>query len=357
MKMWRILLIFGVILSVMFAGISLSLTTARNDMAGEETGQPSMMRKGPPPALVDVSQARLTSWNSEKQVLATVKSKHYLNVLAEVSGTITQVAPAGSRVASGEALFHLDSRAEVAELKEKEANLKLTQLNAARADSLASTHSVSKADQQSAHVDFAKAVSDLESLRNTLRKMMVNAPFPGLVSLHDLEVGQSVLSGEKLFSFYDPDHLYVEFSVPEQDVRFLHQGMTVQVKDNLSGYVGKATISLIGTEVDTESRTLTLRAALENGNFRYGSSVRVTYPSSESKMSLVVPRMAINYSAYGQSVFVVKNNHVELRSVITGDSYDGLVQIEQGLKENDIVVTAGQIRLYPNAPVRVGESQ
>lgn len=74
-------------------------------------------------------------------------------------------------------------------------------------------------------------------------------------------------------------------------------------------------------------------------------------------MSLVVPRMAINYSAYGQSVFVVKNNHVELRSVITGDSYDGLVQIEQGLKENDIVVTAGQIRLYPNAPVRVGESQ
>lgn len=343
------------VLAVIFAGVSVSITTARTTAPAETgSGAPPAALQGPPPALVETAQVKTMPWQDKKNVVGTVKAVHYLDVRTEVAGTILQVAPAGGQVAANGVLFRIDDRAERAQLKQKEANLAMVRQNAHRADLLVNK-AISQADQQAAHVNLAQAVSDQEELRSMLRKMTITAPFSGVVSLHDLAPGQSSQAGQTLFSFYDPAKLYVEFSVPEADISALHPGVKVTVDDTVSGYTGSATITLINTEVNTTNRTLTLRAVLDSGKFRHGSSVRVTYPTMTPQSSLVLPKVAVNYSAYGQSVFVVQDRRAKLRSIVTGDERDGLVQVLQGLDADETVVTAGQIRLYPDAPVRLGD--
>lgn len=343
------------VLAVIFAGVSVSITTARTTVPDKtDSGAAPTALQGPPPALVETAPVRAMTWQDKKNVVAIVKAVHYLDVRTEVAGTILQVAAAGSQIAANGVLFRIDDRAERAQLKQKEANLAMVRQNAHRADLLVNK-AISQADQQAAHVNLAQAISDREELLSTLRKMTITAPFSGVVSLHDLAPGQSSQAGQTLFSFYDPTKLYVEFSVPEADISALHPGVKVTVDDTVSGYSGSATITLVNTEVNTTNRTLTLRALLDNGKFRHGSSVRVTYPTMTPQSSLVLPKVAINYSAYGQSVFVVQDRRAKLRSIVIGDEKDGLVQVLQGLDANEIVVTAGQIRLYPDAPVRLGD--
>ncbi|MEW2738383.1 efflux RND transporter periplasmic adaptor subunit [Providencia sp. PROV130] len=347
------LVLLCTILSVIFAGVSVTFTTARISEPNKTSSkEPPIALQGPPPALVETAQVKAILWQDKKNVVGTVKAVHYLDVSTEVSGTILQVAPAGSQMAKNGVLLRIDDRAERAQLKQKETNLAIVQKNAQRADLLVNK-AISQAEQQAAHVNLAQAVSDQEVLRSRLRKMTITAPFAGVVSLHDLSLEQSIQVGQKIFSFYDPTKLYVEFSVPEADICALHPGVKVTVDDTVSGYTSSATITLVNTEVNTTNRTLTLRAMLDIGKFRHGSSVRVTYPTTMPQSRLVLPKVAVNYSAYGQSVFVVEDHTAKLRSIVIGDKRDGLVQVLQGLDANETVVTAGQIHLYPDAPLRL----
>ena len=344
------------ILAVTFAGVSVSITTSGiTAKKSDDTAAPPKPL-GPPPPLVEVARVEAQLWQNHKQVTATVKARQYLDVLSEVPGTLRQVAKAGQRLKRGEVLFHLEDRAETAKLVEKEANLALAKQNASRSDSLV-FKAISEAEQQASHLDLARARSEVASLKSQLRKMRIAAPFPGVVSLHDLQSGQSLVVGQSLFSFYNPSDLYVEFHVPEQDIAALNAGVEVEVRDSVTGYQGKAEITLVNTQINSQTRTLTVRAALVDTAFRHGASVKVSYPASEPQQSLVVPQVAVNYSAYGQSVFVVKAHKAQLRSVITGKRRRGQVQILKGVAPDEIIVTAGQMRLYPNAPVRIGGAE
>ncbi|CAI1810055.1 efflux RND transporter periplasmic adaptor subunit [Serratia marcescens] len=257
MRNKQALVLLCAVLAVIFAGVSVSITTARTTAPAETIGgAPPAALQGPPPALVETAQVKTMSWQDKKNVVGIVKAVYYLDVRTEVAGTILQVAPAGGQLAANSVLFRIDDRAERAQLKQKEANLAMVRLNAHRADLLVNK-AISQADQQAAHVNLAQAVSDQEELRSLLRKMTITAPFSGVVSLHDLAPGQSSQAGQTLFSFYDPAKLYVEFSVPEADISALHPGVKVAVDDTVSGYAGSATVTLINTEVNTTNRTLT----------------------------------------------------------------------------------------------------
>ncbi|EYU15638.1 efflux RND transporter periplasmic adaptor subunit [Photorhabdus aegyptia] len=352
MKHHHVILVSCAIVAVIFAGISINLFAVQSFNHTEKKDiKTPVAQKGPQPVLVETAQVTSTNWQDRKSVIATVKSIRYLPVRAEISGTILQIAPAGKQVPINGVLYHFDDHVERFQLKEKEAHLDMAKKNTKRADLLVNK-AISQAAQQAEHVNLAHAVSEVEKFKNTLRKMMVTAPFAGVVSLHDLTPGQLIQEGQTLFSFYDPNDLYVEFSVPETDIGTLSPGVQININDTVAGFTGIANITLVNTEVNPINRTLTLRAKLEKGNFRHGSSVRVTYPASSPQMTLVIPKVAVRYSAYGQSVFVVKDNRVQIRSIITGDDNKGIVQVRKGLEKGELVVTAGQMRLYPDAPIR-----
>ena len=315
--------------------------------------QAAVQRDG---ASVAVKTARVERrlWEARRAAVGVVKSGLHLDVRVEVGGTILAVARPGARLQRGQTLVRLDDRAQRAELAAKEAGLIAARNSSRRADALVQVGALSRSAQDAEHLAWARALSEVEVLRSTLRKMNIMAPFDGVVGLHDWTRGQVLGAGSALFTYDDPTRLFVEFRVPETSLSALRRGSAVEIGGAGAESRSRATVSLIDTGSDPVDRTVAVRAGLERGaQLRNGAGVSVAYAGAEPITSLVIPEAAVIDTAYGQTAFVVADGRASLRSIDVGASQDGMVQAEAGLQAGEVVVTAGQFRLYPGAQVRV----
>jgi len=308
---------------------------------------------GPPPLLVEVVRATAETWQQKRNVLGNVKAARRMNVIADVSGRIVSVAEPSSPVQSGKPLLLLDSSVEEAQLREKVAALELAQTIARRNEAL--VQAVSEAVRQSTRTDEIRSMAQVEQLRATIQKYAIAAPYDGRVGFHDLVPGQYVQSGQVLFSFLDTSSLIVEFSVPETDLPVLALGTSVEVLGDGDTPVGTAAVKLISPESDTVNRRVVVRAELTGAaSVRAGSSVRVSYVAESFGNLVTLPDSAIVNSAYGQSVFIIKDGGaVDQRFIELRGKQAGRVAVARGINVGDVVATAGQMRLYPGAHVRI----
>ena len=311
-------------------------------------------QRGGASVAVETARVERRLWEARSGAVGVVKSGLRLEVRAEVGGTMLVVARPGARVQRGQTLVRLDDRAQRAELDAKVAGLIAARDSSRRADALVQVGALSRSAQDAEHLAMARAVSEVEGLRSTVRKMNIMAPFGGVVGFHDWTRGQVVGAGSALFTYHDPTRLFVEFRVPETRLGALRRGATVEVGGAGADCRSSATVSLIDTESDPVDRTVAVRAALERGaQLRSGTAVSVAYAEAEPTTRLVVPEAAVIDTAYGQTVFVVADGRARLRPIEVGASQDGMVQVGAGLQAGEVVVTAGQFRLYPDAQVDV----
>jgi RND family efflux transporter MFP subunit len=315
---------------------------------------PAATQRGGASVAVETARVERRPWAPRRAAAGVIKSGLHLDVRTEVGGTILVVARPGARVRRGQTLVRLDDRAQRAELAAKQAGLVAARDNSRRADALVEVGALSRLDREAVHLALARAVSEVEALRSTLRKMNIIAPFGGVVGFHDRTRGQVISAGSALFTYDDPTRLFVEFRVPETALAALRPGSAVEVGGAAAGGRCRATVSLIDAESDPVERTVAVRAGLARGvQLRTGAGVSVAYAEAEPSTSLVIPEAAVMDSAYGQSAIVVAGGRARRRSIDVGASQDGMVQVHAGLQAGEVVVTAGQLRLYPGAQVHV----
>ncbi len=153
--------------------------------------------------------------------------------------------------------------------------------------------------------------------------------------------------------------LKVDFRLPEMHLTKLARGQRVElVSDAMSGRRFAATVDAIDPLIDASGRSLAVRAKLDNadGNLRPGMFVRVRLIFGSRQNVLTVPEQALVPAAKGISVFVVVDGKAKQTPVKLGQRRAGSVEIVEGLKAGDSVVTAGQLKLRDGAPVKpVGE--
>ncbi len=146
--------------------------------------------------------------------------------------------------------------------------------------------------------------------------------------------------------------------MPERDQSSLalNQDISIRIKAR-PGRLFSGTISAIDPRVDRNTRSVRIRATLDNpdhyllpGMF---AEVRALLPMRSGILTL--PRTAITYNTYGDAVFVVQEKDgalsVEHRQVETGEVRDGRVEIRSGLSAGERVVSAGQVKLRNGAQV------
>jgi multidrug efflux system membrane fusion protein len=161
----------------------------------------------------------------------------------------------------------------------------------------------------------------------------------------------------------DLDRLYVNFTLPEQAASQVAAGQTVQVTvDAFSGTVFEAKLTAIEPQINADTRTLRLQATLDNPGHKLlpgmFANAALVLPSQAEVLS--VPETAVDYSLYGDSVFLVHEDGasatVKRTFVKTGDRFDNRVAILSGLKAGDRVVASGQLKLTSDAPVTITDS-
>lgn len=277
---------------------------------------------------------------------------------AEVSGTVeTLTAEEGERVAAGELLATVDTRALDQALAEARAVHDRAADDFERARKLFEKRSVTRSDLVAARSEKEVAEARLESARLRLDKSRLEAPWAGRVASKRVEVGDYVVPGQAMVELVDVDPLKVRAPVPAADVRYVEVGETVTIRissrpeEELTGRVVR-----LAAELDPDARTLTLEAEIPNtgprdGDLKPGMLARVTIPRRRIEDALLVPLDALVDLEDRQVVYVVEGRTAARRTVQTGPTLGDRIVVEQGLVPGDRVIVQGQGRVAPGAPV------
>lgn len=341
----------GVLLAVVVAAISV---TCR--YGGLATGtRPADAANLPPPPLVEVARAHEQAWSSARAVVGMVKSDQHIDVTPVAGGRLVSILPTGTRVRRGEALYRTDDAALRGTLAGKQAALEHAVNDARRAHALVD-QTVTKADRETADTDVKKLRADIEFLHAQLNDLTLIAPFDGVVGYHNLHVGQVISSGQVLFSYQNPKRRFAEFTVVDDDAGFVAPGTPVVLAP--MGVAARSPVASVVTlqspETSSSAREVTQRALVPATlNILPGSAIRVCYHNSLPGVRIVVPLSAVQFSPYGQSVFVIQKRTAILRSVVVTQHDARLAVIDSGLHAGEMVVTDGYQRLYSGSPVRL----
>lgn len=325
-----------------------------------------------PPTAVSVEAAQSDSWRPGLPAIGTFAAIQGIRLAPEVSGIVDAIEfDSGQEVREGDLLLELDTLVEQAQLKAAEAQLKQSESDLRRQQELVQRGNTPRSSFDAAVAQRDSNAAEVERIRALIAQKVILAPFPGRLGIRQVDVGQFVSAGDTLVTLQRLDPIYVDFPVPEQNIEQLAIGQRVEVKVDAfpqHTFVGK--LAFIDARVDQETRNLLVRAELDNPDSRLlpGMFASVTVLQDQSEEVVTVPRTAISYSLYGDSVYVVKepeggaeqagpDSVVELdrRFVRVGRTRGDRVSVVEGLKAGERVVTAGQNKLYPGQKARISD--
>lgn len=310
-----------------------------------------------------IVNTRLPETDTVRDVVKSVGSLSALRaveITAEVSGRVVSLnLQSGVRVGQGEVLVQLDDRQARADLRVIEARLAEARRQLERAQSLRANNSISQSQVDELATTVRITDAEREAALVRLENHRIRAPFAGVVGLSDLTQGAYVAIGTPLTTLDEIDRMELKFSVPERFLSDLRPGLAVQGRSSAfpnQSFDGE--LVKLGTRVDPVSRTLPVRALIDNpeGRLRPGQFMSATVTIRERE-ALVIPEQAIIVRGAKQYVFVAEDGMARRVSVRTGARMPGRVEIVEGLGPQDAVVVTGQDRLSSGERINVVDDQ
>ncbi len=326
-------------------------------------GGPAPGKAGGPPGAfaigVDTVKVASSVFVDEVAAVGSLKSNESVVLRPEIAGRLAAIhLREGMPAARGTVLVALDASTQAAELRQAEANLALAQANHRRTEDLYEKKFVSARarDEAAANLKVLEAAVALAQAR--LQKTQIRAPFAGIVGIRNVSVGDYVKEGQELVNIEDIGSLKVDFRLPESYLSRLRKGQSVEVStDAMPGQAFKGMLDAIDPLLDASGRAISLRARLDNPDLklRPGMFVRVRLAFGSERQGLAVPEEALMPAGNDNFVFKVAEGKAQRVMVKIGQRRGATVEITQGLKAGDEVVTAGQLKLRDGVPVRAGQ--
>lgn len=317
--------------------------------------------KGPPgapaPMVVETAKVAVQALPQTITAVGSLRSDESVTVRPEVAGRIRDILfQEGQHVAKGATLIRLDAAVNAAEVEQARANLKLAQSKYNRAVELSQQNFISgqARDEAENNLRVAEAAVALAAAR--LAKTEIKAPFSGVIGLRVVSVGDYVKEGQDVVNLEAIDSLKVDFRVPEIYLTQVQVGQTLTVAlDALPGKSFEGKVLALNPLIDAAGRAIVIRAVVRNTDtsLRPGMFARVKLITRDAKEALVVPEQAIVPQGDEQYVFRVVDGKAARVKIDIGQRRDGKVEVLKGLSANDVVVTAGQLKLRDGAPVTI----
>jgi len=320
----------------------------------------------PPPEAVTTTVAREEPWPTTISAIGTAKAVRGVVLSADLPGVVEELAfDSGSPVRAGEVLVRLDARQERAQLAAAKAQRDLAKVNLDRIAGLVAQGIVAQADLDRASAEHKQAEARVGEICATIERKQIRAPFAGVLGIRQVDLGQYLKAGDPIVPLQALDPIYVNFSVPQQQVAEVRVGREVRVTtagNEAAASAGR--ITAVDAVVDSATRNVQVQATLANprGELRPGMFVEAHVATGQRAQLVVLPASAISYAPYGDSVFVVgaaKGPGGEAMKAVTqqfvklGPARGDQVAVLSGLSAGAEVVSSGAFKLRSGAPVRV----
>jgi membrane fusion protein (multidrug efflux system) len=332
----------------------------------------------PPPPSVAVTAATVEIWPPRLPAIGTFRAFQEVNIAPQIGGVITAVrVESGQDVAKGALLFEIDNSVEQADLKNNLAVLKNAELALERQRRLIQRGNTAEAKVDSAEAERDSAAAAVERVRAVITQKMLTAPFSGRLGIRKLDLGQYVSPGTTLITLQQLDPIFVDFPIPEKSLDVLKPGQVIEVEvDAYPRQIFGGEVKTIDARVANDSRNIWVRGQFANKNLQLlpGMFANVNVIAGQDQKVVTLPRTAVTYSLYGESVFVVLPDSpgpaaaqaaqgsagrilkVERRPVRTGPSHEDRVAIVEGIDPGALVVSEGQLKLQSGARVSIDPS-
>jgi membrane fusion protein (multidrug efflux system) len=320
----------------------------------------------PPAEAVTTTIARRAQWQTSLGAIGTVAAVHGVTVSADLPGIVESIAfDSGDRVSAGDVLVRLDTRQEQAQLAAAEAKRDLARLNLDRIRGLREKGVTSQAEADRAVAEFDQAEASVREIRASIERKTIRAPFTGVLGIRAVNLGQYMTSGQPVAPLQSLDPIYVNFDVPQQDLRQVNVGAKVRLSaEGQPDLAAAGRITAIDSVVDEATRNVQIQATFDNPRqrLRPGMYVRAEVVLEARDEVTPIPASSILYAPFGDSVFVVEDlegpggasyRGVRQQFVKLGSARGDQIAVLSGIEPGEEIVSSGTFKLRNGAAVQV----
>lgn len=199
------------------------------------------------------------------------------------------------------------------------------------------------------------ARTQVASAQKAISDATVYAPISGYISERTADLGEFAATTNKVATIVRTSVLRLRIDVPEQSVGLVKNGQGISLQT--SAFPDRSfngVVTRIAPNLNATSRSLTVEAEVENteGLLKPGQFATVRIAQSAPKPSVMVPAAAIKVDGETNKVFIIKDGRAEERIVKTGVLENDLIEIQQGVQENEPVAVSNIGQLYDGVSVR-----
>ena len=230
---------------------------------------------------------------------------------------------------------------------------------------LLSDRVISQAEFDRAAAEQKQTDAQVGEINATIQRKTIRAPFSGILGIRQVNLGQYLAAGDPLVPLQSLHPIYVNFGVPQQEIRQIKVGHRIRLAANdVSGAEFTGRVTAIDSLVDQTTRNIQVQATLANpdGKLRPGMFVQTELSLGSSRSVITLPASAISYASFGDSVFVVTDlegqngqtyRGVRQQFVKLGGTRGDQIAIASGVKPGEEIVTSGVFKLRNGAAVVV----
>src|ERR1700756_5167812 len=185
----------------------------------------------PPPTAVTTTVAEKSQWQPTLETIGTVTAINGVTISTDLAGIVDKIAfTSGACVKAGDLLVHLNTDQEQAQLEQAQAQLELARLTLNRDRDLLAKRTISQQDYDTAEATHGQMQATVDQFKALIARKTLRAPFDGMVGIRQVNLGQYLNTGDAVVTLQSFDPIYVNFTLPQQDLSKLACGQEVNLR-------------------------------------------------------------------------------------------------------------------------------
>ena len=345
-------IVIGFILSFIF----ISCKSEKKDNAPANAGRSG----GDRPVQAEAFIVKTKSLSENLEIPGTLLPFEETEIRPEISGRVVWLnIPEGSFVNKGALLVKLFDNDLQAQVKKLQVQLQIAEKTAERQKELLKINGISQQEYDLSELQVNNLKADIELTQVSISKTEIRAPFAGRIGLKNISNGAYISPTTLLTTISQVSLLKLEFSVPEKYSEAMQRGRSVNF--TVAGSDNKFTASILATEsnIEANTRTLKIRATVQGKHSALvpGAFAKVSLQMGKNDHSLIVPSQAVIPQARNKRVIIYKDGKPDFTVVTTGIRDSSYVQVLDGVKEGDTVITTALLTIRPDSKIKLTKVQ
>ena len=338
--------------------VSIFFTGCGGKSKKEEKSSGSSQKGLPPAPAVDAYVVQTTPLSDNLELPGTIIANEETSINPEISGRLVYLnASEGKVVGKGTLIAKIYDGDLQAQLNKLKVQVQVSQQTAVRYQELLKINGISQQEYDLANLNTSNLKADMAIVRSNIMRTEIRAPFRGTLGLKNISPGAYVTPQTVITTLRQNSELKLDFTLPEKYSNKLEIGQLINftAEGNPKQYTAKIMARESG--ISEDNRSLQVRTVVINndGKILPGTFVKVITNFAPDPDAIMIPSQAVIPQARGKKGAIYRNGIVNMQDVITGIRDSATVQITNGLKVGDTVITTGLMILKQGGKVKLGK--